>query len=104
MVLLLEWASVSWSLAMDERGRYEDLRGSGHRSVIPYVHERTEFYCSRLPCMSLPICPPPVKRCLHVPFIAQGREFTIRPGDRQVAPRWLKRYTTSRTLMARSSK
>jgi hypothetical protein len=25
---------------MKEHGRHEDLRGSGHRSVIPYVHRR----------------------------------------------------------------
>jgi hypothetical protein len=43
---------------MDERGGHEDLRGSGRRSVIPYVHGRTELYCSRLPCLSLPFCPP----------------------------------------------
>jgi hypothetical protein len=48
VVLLLEGALVSWLLAMDERGGHEDLRGSGRRSVIPYVHERTEFYCSSL--------------------------------------------------------
>jgi hypothetical protein len=45
VVLLLEGALVSWSLAMDERGGHEDLRGSGRRSVIPYVHGRTELYC-----------------------------------------------------------
>jgi hypothetical protein len=44
VVLLLEGALVSWSLAMDERGGHEDLRGSGHWSVIPYVHGRTELY------------------------------------------------------------
>jgi hypothetical protein len=58
VVLLMERALVSWSLAMDERGGYEELRGSGHRSVIPYVHGRTELYCSSLLCLSLPICPP----------------------------------------------
>ncbi len=34
VVLLLERVLVSWSLAMDERGGHEDLRGSGRRSVI----------------------------------------------------------------------
>jgi hypothetical protein len=34
-------ALVSWSLAIDERGGHEGLRGSGYRSVIPYVHGRT---------------------------------------------------------------
>jgi hypothetical protein len=48
VVLLLEGVLVSWSLAMDERGGHKDLRGSGRRSVIPYVHGRTELYCSSL--------------------------------------------------------
>jgi hypothetical protein len=58
MVLLLEGVVVSWSLAIDERDEHEDLRGSGRRSVIIYVHRRTELYCSSLPCLSLPFCPP----------------------------------------------
>jgi hypothetical protein len=32
---------------MDERGGHEDLRDSGCRSVIPYVHRRTELYCAK---------------------------------------------------------
>jgi hypothetical protein len=48
VILLLERALVSWSLAMDERGGHEDLHGSGRRSVIPYVHRTTELYCSSL--------------------------------------------------------
>jgi hypothetical protein len=47
VVLLLEGALVSWSLAMDEHDGHEDLCGSGHRSVIPYVHGRTELYCAQ---------------------------------------------------------
>jgi hypothetical protein len=47
VVLLLEGALVSWSLAMDERGGHEDLCGSGHWSVIPYVHGTTELYCAQ---------------------------------------------------------
>jgi hypothetical protein len=47
VVLLLERALVSWSLAMDERGGHEDLRGSGRRNVTRYVHGRTELYCSK---------------------------------------------------------
>jgi hypothetical protein len=54
VVLLLEGALVSWSLAMDERGGHENLRGSDRRSVIPYVHGRTELYCSSMSCLSLP--------------------------------------------------
>jgi hypothetical protein len=53
VVLLLEGALVSWSLAMDECGGHEDLPGSGRRSVIPYLHGTTELYCSGLPCLSL---------------------------------------------------
>jgi hypothetical protein len=48
VVLLLEGDLVSWSLAMDECGRHKDLRGSDRWSVIPYVHGRTELYCSSL--------------------------------------------------------
>jgi hypothetical protein len=58
VVLLLEGVIVSWSLVMDERGRHEDLRGLDRRSVIPYIHERTELYCSSLSCLSLPFRPP----------------------------------------------
>jgi hypothetical protein len=47
MVLLLEGALVSWSLAMDECGEHDDLSGSGRLSVIPYVHGRTELYCAQ---------------------------------------------------------
>jgi hypothetical protein len=48
VVLLLEGALVSWSLAMDEHGEHEDLHASGRRSVIPYVHRRTELYYSSM--------------------------------------------------------
>jgi hypothetical protein len=47
VVLLLDGALVSWSLAMDERSGHEDLRGSDRRSVIPYVHGKTELYCAQ---------------------------------------------------------
>jgi hypothetical protein len=53
VIFLLEGTLVSWSLAMDERGEHENLRGSGRRSIIPYVHERTELYCSSMSCLSL---------------------------------------------------
>jgi hypothetical protein len=43
-----------WLFALDERGGHDDLRGSGHLSVIPYVNGRTELYfCSSMPCLSL---------------------------------------------------
>jgi hypothetical protein len=56
VVLLLEEVLVSWSLAMNECGGYEDLRDSGHQS---------------LPFLSLPFCPPMKRRLLET-FIAQG--------------------------------
>jgi hypothetical protein len=70
---------------MYEHGGHEDLRGSDRRSVIPYVHGRTELYCSNLyeqehfsPTMNLFLTH--VKRCLLGPFITQGRVVTMRPG------------------------
>jgi hypothetical protein len=56
VVLLLEGDLASWSLAMDERGGHEDLYGSGRQSVIPYIHGRTELYCSSL-ALPLPGAP-----------------------------------------------
>jgi DNA-directed RNA polymerase specialized sigma24 family protein len=38
VVLLLEGLRSHEELAIREYGGYEDLRGSGRRSVIPYVH------------------------------------------------------------------
>jgi hypothetical protein len=54
VVFLLGRALVSWSLDIDKRGGHEDLRGSDRWSVIPYVHERTELYCSSLSCLCEP--------------------------------------------------
>jgi hypothetical protein len=54
VVLLLERALISWSLAIDERGGHKNLCGSGRRSVIPYVHGRTELYYSSLPSLCEP--------------------------------------------------
>jgi hypothetical protein len=104
VVLLLNEVLVSWSLAIDERGGHEDLRGSGHLSVIPYVRGRTELYCSNLYEPVFFFFSTPVKWRLLEPFIAQGQAVTMRPDVRQVAPRWLKLYIASRVLMARSSK
>jgi hypothetical protein len=39
---------ISWLLDMDEYGGHEDLHDLGCRSVISYVHARTELYCSNL--------------------------------------------------------
>jgi hypothetical protein len=104
VVLLLEGDLVSWSLTMDKHDGHEDLRGSGRRSVIPYINGRIELYCSNLPFLSLPFSSAPMKRSLPEPFIAQGWAVTLRPRARQMAPRWLKPYTTSRVIMAMSSK
>jgi hypothetical protein len=65
---------------MDERGGHEDLRDSGHRIVIPYVHRRTELYCSSLPCLSLPVCPPPSEE-------ASGRAFYSSRSDSYIETR-----------------
>jgi hypothetical protein len=54
VIFLLEGPLVSWSLAIDERGGHEDLRGLAHRSVISYIHGRTRLYCSNLPCLCEP--------------------------------------------------
>jgi hypothetical protein len=79
MILLLKRALISWSLAMDECSGHEDLHGSGRWSVIPYVHWRTELYCSSLYESAPFLFLTPVKRCLPGPFIAQGRVVTMRP-------------------------
>jgi hypothetical protein len=47
VVLLWGRHLASWLLALGERGGHDDLCGSGHRSVIPYVHRRTELYCAQ---------------------------------------------------------
>jgi hypothetical protein len=104
VLLLLERALAAWSLAVDEHGGHKDLYSSGCRSVILYVHGRTELYCSSLPCLSLFFLSAPVKWRLSEPFIAQGQAVIMSPEVRQVGPRWLKCYTTSRVLMIRSSK
>jgi hypothetical protein len=84
---------------MDERGEHKNLRDLDCQSIIPYVYRRTELYCSSLPCLSLSFHPPLVKSCLFSPFIAPSWVVTMRHGAQQVAPRWLKPYTTSRTLV-----
>jgi hypothetical protein len=77
VVLLLERALVSWSLAIDEHGGHEDLHGLGRRSVISYIHGRTGLYCSSLPCLCAPEPfsfdrPTSLKWRMPKPFIAQG--------------------------------
>jgi hypothetical protein len=38
VVLLWGRFLASWSLALDKHSGHEDLRDSGHRSVIHYIH------------------------------------------------------------------
>jgi hypothetical protein len=63
---------------MDEHDGHKDLRSSGRQSVIPYVHERIELYCSSMPCLSISFLSAPVKWRLSEPFISQGRTVTLR--------------------------
>jgi hypothetical protein len=84
------FVSELWSLAMDERGEHEDLRGFSRRSVIPYVHKRIELYCSSMYELETFFFLPPVltdlffltlvKKCLPDSFIAQGRVVIMKPG------------------------
>jgi hypothetical protein len=64
---------ASWLLAIDEHSGLEVLCGSGHRSLIPYVHRRTKLYYSSMyesePFLFLTLG----KWHLPEPFIAQGR-------------------------------
>jgi hypothetical protein len=92
MVLLWRRALASWSLAMDESGGHQDLHGSGRWSVIPYVHRRTELYCTSLPCLSLFFFPTSVKWRLPNLFIARGRIVTMSPEARQMASGQVKSY------------
>jgi hypothetical protein len=102
VIFLLEETLIPWSLALDECGGHKDLRGSVHRSVIPYIHRRTELYCTSLSCLSL-IFPPALTDLFwprstsvkwHLPehFIAQGRAVTMGHESRQVASGYVKHY------------
>jgi hypothetical protein len=101
---LLEGVLVSLSLAMDECSDHGDLRGSGHWSIIPYVHERTELYCAQACPTWAYLFVRPKKWRLPKSFIAQGWTVTMSLEARQVVPMWLKPYTTARVLMTRSNK
>jgi hypothetical protein len=48
VVLLWGRSLASWLLAIDEHNGHEGLRDLVRRSVILYVHGRTELYCSSL--------------------------------------------------------
>jgi hypothetical protein len=101
---LLKRVLVSWLLSIDEHGGHKDLCDLGCQSIIPYVHGRTELYFTSLPIYFLALTDPREEVSARAFYIAQGRVVTLRPGAREVAPRWLKSYTTSRVIMARSSK
>jgi hypothetical protein len=73
VVLLWGRSLASWSLALDEHSGHEDLRGSGRQNIIPYVHRRTELYCSSIYEPEPFIFSTPSKWRLPEPFIAQGR-------------------------------
>jgi hypothetical protein len=73
VVLLWGRHLASWLLAIDEHSELKDLHDLSHRSVIPYVHERTELYCSRLYEREPFLFLTPRKWCPPEPFIAQGR-------------------------------
>jgi hypothetical protein len=90
VVLLLEGHRSLGELAIREYSRHEDLRGSGRRSVIPYVHGWMELYCYVLvldwgvrcslsvsPCVCVEFVPCDYR--LPGPFIAQGQAVTGRP-------------------------
>jgi hypothetical protein len=72
---------------MDEHGQHRDLHGSGHRSIIPYVHGRVGsciaayLFKSRLNLLEVSL------RILTSawPFIAQDLGSYIMTSARQVA-------------------
>jgi hypothetical protein len=93
MVLLWGRPLASWLLALGERGGLKDLRCSGCRSVIPYIHERTELYCSSLHEPEPFLFLPPQKWRPTEPFIAQGRVVYNEPQGPTGGPRTGKPYT-----------
>jgi hypothetical protein len=85
VVLLWGRHLASWLLAMDEYSGHEGLRGLGRWSVIPYVHGRTELYCSSLYEPESFLFSTPWKWRPPEPFIAQGRIVYNEPS---VPDRW----------------
>jgi hypothetical protein len=71
VVLLWGRPLASWLLAIDEHSGHEGLRGSDRRSVIPYVHGRTELYCSSLHELEPFLFLTPWKWRIPEPFIAK---------------------------------
>jgi hypothetical protein len=93
VVLLWGRFIASWLLAIDKHSGLEDLRGSDRQSVIPYVHGRTELYCSSLYEPELFLFSTRWKWRLPKPFIAQGRVvYNESPKAQQVASGQIKPY------------
>jgi hypothetical protein len=91
---------ISLWLVMDEHGGHEDLRDSGRRSIIPYIHGRTRVVLLKPALVEPDFLSASQKWHMSEPFIAQARVVTMNPKARQVILRWLKSYTTARVLMA----
>jgi hypothetical protein len=85
-------ASYEWTW----RTRRFTWFGSSERNTLRL--RENWFVLLKHVCLSMPFHLTPVKRCLPGPFIAQARVIKMRPRAPQVAPRWLKRYTSSSTL------
>jgi hypothetical protein len=68
---------------MDKHRGHEDLHDSDCRSVISYVHGRTGLYCSSMPCLSLPICPPALTDLFFYPHeeVSIQSFYSSRPGS-----------------------
>jgi hypothetical protein len=83
---------------MEGHDGHEDLRGSGCRSVIPYVYESVLYCCVcavqavSWTCVELRLRELVWYWRLAGPFIAQGWTITMRPKARQVAPGQVKPY------------
>jgi hypothetical protein len=93
VVLLWGRSLASWLLAIDEHNGHKGLRDLARRSVIPYIHGRTELYYSSLyepkPFLFLTS----QKWRPPEPFIAQGRVVYNEPPSPTSDPRAGKSYT-----------
>jgi hypothetical protein len=103
---LLERAQVYRMLAPDERSGHQDLRGSGHRSVIPYVHGRMgvvllkRWLFSRLPCVTLSALATVIKAAgftsIHFVNLSTAMNVCVNPplaflkGPTKFSPMWRK--------------
>jgi hypothetical protein len=87
VVLLWGMPLASWLLAIDENSGHQGLRGSDRWSVIPYVHGRTELYCSSLYEPEPFLFSTPWKWRPPEPFIALGRVVYNEPPRPNMWPR-----------------